>query len=233
MVRCPRTSSGRNERKAPLILISDQPAETPRPAVDSRPPSLVVGVGCSRGASADEILDLLETSLEKSGLSKQSVAAFTSIDVKRDEAGLLEAAERIDIPVHFHPAEVLSAIEAPNPSEVVQQAVGTPSVAEAAVASPGAELVLEKRKSANVTVAIGRLTARGRLVLVSLGPGEDVLIPPLAREVLAASELVVGLDQYVDRVRHLLRPGTRVLTPPLGNEMERAELALSEARGGR
>jgi cobalt-precorrin 5A hydrolase / cobalt-factor III methyltransferase / precorrin-3B C17-methyltransferase len=29
-----------------------------------------------------------------------------------------------------------------------------------------------------------------------------------------------------------LRPGTRVLTPPLGNEMERAELALSEARAG-
>jgi cobalt-precorrin 5A hydrolase/precorrin-3B C17-methyltransferase len=43
---------------------------------------------------------------------------------------------------------------------------------------------------------------------------------------------VVGLDQYVDRVRHLLRPGTRVLTPPLGNEIQRAELALEEARSG-
>jgi cobalt-precorrin 5A hydrolase/precorrin-3B C17-methyltransferase len=73
---------------------------------------------------------------------------------------------------------------------------------------------------------------RGRLALVSLGPGEDILIPSLAREVLAASELVVGLDQYVDRVRHLLRPGTQILTPPLGSEMERAELALSEARAG-
>jgi cobalt-precorrin 5A hydrolase/precorrin-3B C17-methyltransferase len=67
---------------------------------------------------------------------------------------------------------------------------------------------------------------------VSLGPGEDILIPSLAREVLAASELVVGLDQYVDRVRHLLRPGTQILTLPLGSEMERAELALSEARAG-
>jgi len=221
-----------DERKAPLILISDQPAETHRPAVVYRPPSLVAGVGCSRGANADEILDLLGASLEECGLSRQSVAAFASIDMKRDEVGLLEAAERMDIPVHFHPAEVLSTIEAPNPSEVVQQAVGTPSVAEAAVVSSGAELVLEKRKSANATVAIGRLPAKGRLALVSLGPGEDVLIPPLAREALAASELVVGLDQYVDRVRHLLRPGTRVLTPPLGNEMERAELALSEARAG-
>jgi len=36
----------------------------------------------------------------------------------------------------------------------------------------------------------------------------------------------------VDRVRHLLRPCTRVLTPPLGNEIERAELALGEASAG-
>jgi cobalt-precorrin 5A hydrolase / precorrin-3B C17-methyltransferase len=42
----------------------------------------------------------------------------------------------------------------------------------------------------------------------------------------------VGLDQYVDRIRHLLRRGTRVLTPPLGNEVERAQLALTEARAG-
>jgi cobalt-precorrin 5A hydrolase/precorrin-3B C17-methyltransferase len=76
------------------------------------------------------------------------------------------------------------------------------------------------------------LPARGRLALVSLGPGEDRLVPPLAREALVTSELVVGLDQYVDRIRHLLRPGTRVLTPPLGNEVERAELALAEASSG-
>ena len=220
------------EREAPLILISDGLGEVPRPSVIYRPPSLVVGVGCSRGAGAGEIIGLLEASLEGAGLSRKSVAVLASIDVKRDEAGLLEAANRLDAPVHFVSAEDLSAAEVPNPSEVVRGAVGTPSVAEAAVISSGAELVVEKRKSANATVAIGRLPARGRLALVSLGPGEDTLIPPLAREALAASELVVGLDQYVGRVRHLLRPGTRVLTPPLGNEMERVELALSEARSG-
>jgi cobalt-precorrin 5A hydrolase/precorrin-3B C17-methyltransferase len=221
-----------DEWEAPLILISDRLVETPRPTVVYRPPSLVAGVGCSRGAGAEEILDLLRRSLAEAGLTEKSVAVLTSIDVKRDEAGLLQAAEKLDVPIHFHPAEALSVVEAPNPSEVVREAVGTPSVAEASVISSGAELVLEKRKSANATVAVGRLPVRGRLALVSLGPGEDSLIPPLAREALSFSEIVVGLDQYVDRIRHLLRPGTRVLTPPLGNEMERAELALAEARAG-
>jgi cobalt-precorrin 5A hydrolase/precorrin-3B C17-methyltransferase len=218
--------------KAPLILISDRLVKTPRPAVVYRPPSLVAGVGCSKGVGAEEILDLLHRSLAEARLSAKSIAALASIEVKRDEAGLLEAAEGLDVPMHFHPAEALRAVETPNPSEVVREAVGTPSVAEAAVISSGAELVLEKRKSANATVAIGRIPVRGRLALVSLGPGEDTLVPPLAREALAASELVVGLDQYVDRIRHLLRPGTRVLTPPLGNEVERAELALAEVRAG-
>jgi cobalt-precorrin 5A hydrolase/precorrin-3B C17-methyltransferase len=221
-----------SELEAPLILISDRLEEIPRPSVVYRPPSLVAGVGCSRGAGADEIVGLLEASLEEAGLSRKSIAALASIDAKRDEAGLLEAAEILGVPVRFFPAEDLSVTEVPNPSEIVLGAVGTPSVAEAAVISSGAELVLEKRKSANATVAIGRLPVMGRLALVSLGPGEDTLIPPLAREALAASELVVGLGQYVARVRHLLRPGTQILASPLGSEIERAELALSEARAG-
>jgi cobalt-precorrin 5A hydrolase/precorrin-3B C17-methyltransferase len=228
----PENVARTDQPEAPLILISDRLDKVPHPAVIYRPPSLVVGVGCSRGAGTDEIVALIEASVLDAGLSSNSVATLVSIDAKRDEAGLLEAASRLDVPVRFFPAEELARANVPNPSEVVRGAVGTPSVAEAAVVSSGAELIVEKRKSANATVAIGRLPVRGRLALVSLGPGEDALIPPLAREALAASELIVGLDQYVDRVRHLLRPGTRVLTPPLGNEIERAQLALSEARAG-
>ena len=220
------------EIEPPLLEISDRLLATPRLSVVYRPPSLVAGVGCSRGADAAEILDLLDSALHEAGLSQKSVAVLASVDVKSDEAGLLEAADALGVPLHFHSAEELAAVDTPNPSSVVAGAVGTPSVAEASVLASGAELLLEKRKSANATVAIGRLPVRGRLTLVSLGPGEDALIPPLAREALATSELVVGLGQYVERIRHLLRPGTRVLTLPLGEEVERAEKALAEARAG-
>ncbi|HEY6752653.1 MAG TPA: precorrin-3B C(17)-methyltransferase [Rubrobacteraceae bacterium] len=220
------------EIEPPLLEISDRLLATPHLSVVYRPPSLVAGVGCSRGADAAEILDLLDSALHEAGLSQKSVAVLASVDVKSDEAGLLEAADALGVPLHFHSAEELAAVETPNPSPVVAGAVGTPSVAEASVLVSGAELLLEKRKSANATVAIGRLPVRGRLTLVSLGPGEDALIPPLARDALAASELIVGLGQYVERIRHLLRPGTRVLTLPLGEEVERAEKALAEARDG-
>jgi cobalt-precorrin 5A hydrolase / precorrin-3B C17-methyltransferase len=220
------------EPESPVILISDRAVSVPRPAVVYRPPSLVVGVGCSRSAKAGEILDLLDRSLREVGLSKKSVASLASIEAKSDEAGLLEAAQKLDVPLRFYAAEELSAMEVPNPSTVVESAVGTPSVAEASVLASGAELVAEKRKSRNATVAVGRLPVRGRLSLVGLGPGGDALIPPLARDALAASELVVGLGQYVERIEHLLRPGTQVSTPPLGSEVERAKGALAEARAG-
>jgi cobalt-precorrin 5A hydrolase/precorrin-3B C17-methyltransferase len=228
----PKNLVSAEEPRAPLVFVSDRDLDLPRPAVVYRPPSLVAGVGCSRGASAGEILGLLRASLAEAGLAEGSVSSLGSIDAKRDEAGLLEAAESLGVPLRFHAAEELSAVEAPNPSPVVREAVGTPSVAEAAVLVSGAHLVLHKRKSAMATVALGRLPARGRLMLVSLGPGEGGLIPPLARDALASSELVVGLDQYVDRVRHLLRPGTEVLTMPLGDEVARAEAAIAEARAG-
>ena len=221
------------EAEPPLILISDRLfPDLPHPSIVYRPPSLVVGVGCSRGAGAAEILGLLDSSLREARLSPKSVATLVSIDVKYGEPGLLGAAEELGVPLSFHTAGELVAVEVPNPSTAVAGAVGTPSVAEAAVLVSGAQLLLEKRKSPNATVAIGRLPVRGRLALVSLGPGDDALIPPLARDALVASELVVGLDQYIERVRYLFKPGTRVLALPLGDEISRAREALAEACAG-
>jgi cobalt-precorrin 5A hydrolase/precorrin-3B C17-methyltransferase len=42
----------------------------------------------------------------------------------------------------------------------------------------------------------------------------------------------VGLDQYVDQVRDLLRPGTRVLEYQIGEEQERAHAAVRLAEQG-
>lgn len=225
-------SGGMPEDGTPALVISDRISKFPRPSVVYRPPSLVAGVGCSRGASAGEILELLRSSLREARLSEKSIAHLASVEAKRDEPGLREAARELGLEVRFHHADELSGIEAPNPSEAALKAVGTPSVCEAAALAGGGELVVEKQKSENATVAITRKLVRGKLYLISLGPGEDSLIPPLAREALSRSELVVGLDQYVDRIKHMLRPGTRIETPPLGNEVERAEMAVAEARSG-
>ena len=218
---------------APCLVVSDRLVDPPRPALVYRPPSLVVGVGCSRGAPAAEILGHLDATLAEAGLVAASIVALASVDAKRDEPGLAEAARARRWPLRFHPAEELARLAVPNPSAAAARAVGTPSVAEAAALAGGrAELVVPKRKTARVTVAVARVRPRGRLYLVGTGPGEASLIPPLARDALARCELVVGLDRYVEQVRGFLRPATRVAASGIGGEVERARLAAGEAAAG-
>lgn len=217
----------------PCIIVSDRLVTPPRPAVVYRPPTLVVGVGCSRGAEASEILELIDAALAEARLAPESVAALASVNRKADEAGLLAAAAERGWPLRFYEPEVLATIGVPNPSPVVARAVGTPSVAEAAALASGGELVSAKRTSARVTVAVARRAPRGRLFLVSLGPGDTALVPERARQALARAELVVGLERYVEQARPLLRPGTRIEASAIGQEQARACRAVAEARSGR
>jgi cobalt-precorrin 5A hydrolase/precorrin-3B C17-methyltransferase len=105
-------------------------------------------------------------------------------------------------------------------------------VAEAAALTYGDELVVGKRKSAMATVALARIRPRGRLALVSLGPGDRGLVTPRAIDELRRASVVVGLDRYVEQVRDVLRPATRVLRSGLGDEEKRASTAVAEARKG-
>jgi cobalt-precorrin 5A hydrolase / cobalt-factor III methyltransferase / precorrin-3B C17-methyltransferase len=221
------------EPRPPCLLITDRLLDPSRPAVVYRPPSLVVGVGCSSGAPAAEIGGLIDVALAEAGLAAASITGIASVDAKRGEPGLRQAASERGWPLRFHEAEALARISVPNPSAAVARAVGTPSVAEAAALAAGpASLVVPKRKSEHVTVAVARLRPRGRLYVVGTGPGDLDLLPPMARAALARCELVVGLDRYVDRVRELLRPGTRIAASAIGDELERGRLAVGEAATG-
>ncbi|GAA1974106.1 precorrin-3B C(17)-methyltransferase [Catenulispora subtropica] len=225
-----------------LISISDA---TEAEGLVYRPPSLVVGVGAARGVTAEEVLDAVDRALAAGGLSAASVARLASVEAKAGEAGILEAARRRDWPVVFHPAPELAAVDVPNPSSVVLAEVGTPSVSEAAARYDGpnrplAELIVPKTKSvpdtgraAMATAAVARLAVRGRLALIGLGPGARDLVSPRAVAELRRASVVIGLDQYLDQIRDLLRPGAEVRATGLGSEEERAKDAVETARSGR
>ncbi|MFJ1871635.1 precorrin-3B C(17)-methyltransferase [Streptomyces chartreusis] len=221
------------------IRVTDRLVEPGEREVVLRPPSLVVGVGASRGAPADEVLGLVESALRDAGLSPASLAELATVDAKADEPGILEAAERLGVPLVTHSADELAVVEVPNPSDAPLAAVGTPSVAEAAALVGGGELLVPKRKSertdgrpAMATCAVVRRPGRGRLSVVGLGPGARDLLTPRAKAELRRASVLVGLDQYVDQIRDLLRPGTRILESGLGAEEERARTAVEEARKG-
>ncbi|MGW4346264.1 precorrin-3B C(17)-methyltransferase [Streptomyces sp. NPDC004690] len=227
------------DRGAYVVRVTDRAAQPADGEVLLRPPSLVVGVGASRGAPVDEVLELVEGALREAGLSARSVAELATVAAKSEEPGIVGAAGRLGVPLVTYSAEELAAVAVPNPSGAPLAAVGTPSVAEAAALACGGELLVPKRKSrradgrpAMATCAVVRRPVRGRLAVVGLGPGARDLLTPRATAELRRAAVLVGLDQYVDQIRDLLRPGTRVLESGLGAEEERARTAVAEARKG-
>ncbi|MER7334301.1 MULTISPECIES: precorrin-3B C(17)-methyltransferase [unclassified Micromonospora] len=227
-----------NVRPAPApagyrLLVTDRVVPLDDRTAVLRPPSLVAGVGASRGVPAAEVRGLLDRVLAEAGLSPASLRHLASADIKADEAGIRATADALGVPLVTHPAAELAAVDVPHPSEVVRAAVGTPSVAEAAALLGGdAALLVPKTATAMATVAVARHAPRGRLAIVGLGPGAPDLRTGRAVAELRRAAVVVGLDQYVDQVRDLLRPGTRVLASGLGAEEERARAAVAEAVAG-
>jgi cobalt-precorrin 5A hydrolase / precorrin-3B C17-methyltransferase len=231
----------------PTILISDLAShQGGHSTVVLRPPSLVVGMGASRGASTGEARRLLDEALQHAGLAIESVATIATAQIKGDEQALIDLARQLGVPLVTHSAAALGQVKVPNPSEVVRAAVGVPSVSEAAALlgaracldGPGlcdqttADLIVTKTASAMATVAIARHRPRGRLAIVGLGPGSRDLLTAAARRELRRASVIVGLDQYVDQIRDLLRPGTEILSSGLGQEEERAHTAVARARDG-
>ncbi len=223
--------------RPPVIVVTDRADIRPGAGVVVlRPPSLVVGVGASRGVPPGEVGRLIDDVLRDLGRSTTAVMTIATADVKADEPGLREAAAERGLSLTTFAAGQLAAVPVPNPSDVVRRAVGTPSVAEAAAllaAGPGAMLVAQKRASEHATVAVARRAARGRLALVGIGPGARDLLTPRAVAELRRASVVVGLDSYITQVADELRPGTRVLSSGLGAEQERAAAAVAEATAGR
>ena len=75
-------------------------------------PTLVAGLGCQRGCSADAMLELIESSLRVHDLELQDLTALASIDLKSNEPGLLDLARLLRLPLTVFNAQQLTSYEA-------------------------------------------------------------------------------------------------------------------------
>jgi cobalt-precorrin 5A hydrolase/precorrin-3B C17-methyltransferase len=223
-----------------LVTVTDGRRRAGPGEVLLRPSSLVVGAGASRGADPGGLAAAVAAALDASGRDPACVSAVATAEVKADEPAVVALACSLGVPLLTYPAEVLAARPVPNPSPVVDAAVGTPSVAEAAAllaAGPDSTLVSEKTVSAgrDSTVAVARRRRPiGHLSVVGLGPGRAGARTPEAAAAVRHAEVVIGYGPYVDQAADLLGAGQEVVRSPIGAEKERARQALDRAgRGAR
>lgn len=121
------------------------------------PPAAVLGMGCRRGKDAEEILTAAQEAVLRNGLYQQSVAKLVSIDLKKEEQGLLALAKKWNIPFETFSEEDLQKAEGTfTPSAFVQEITGVDNVCErSAVLGSGHGTLIQKKISGNgVTTAV-------------------------------------------------------------------------------
>ena len=226
------------------VLRSFKPgAELPK--VQWHPRVLWLGIGCERDTDKALIAYAVEKVCAENHLAVEAIAGIATLSLKADEAGLLEFVREKNWPLECFDAETLKPVSVPNPSAVVEQVVGTPSVAEAAAiaVTKADQLRVQKQiiKKAGhkgaVTIAIAQAqteyTGRtGKLHLVGTGPGSLNQITPAAKAAISSADVVIGYKLYVDLIRPLLRPGQIVEALPITQERARAERAIELANWG-
>ncbi len=120
------------------------------------PKIVSVGVGCRRGASFDAIYNAVKTVLSDCGISPLAIKSINSIELKKDEAGLIKAAEALEVPFNTYKEEELNSIDGEfSHSEFVKFTAGVDTVCEraAVMGSKSMKLHIKKTVINSVTVA--------------------------------------------------------------------------------
>ena len=140
-----------------------------------RPKSLVVGMGCRRGVPEEELAQLLDETLSRHNLCRDSVKCIATAELKRDEVGIGLLADKLGVPVHCYSGDELNSIfqrhnadeslaaepprVRPTPSETAHRLLGIWGVSEpAALLASGADgLLVTRKKTTKATIAVARI----------------------------------------------------------------------------
>ena len=120
----------------------------------------VLGMGCKKGKAFSELQSFVEDVIKEENIEIREVFAMASIDIKREEWGLLYLSCFYHLPFFTYTAEELQALPGSfSASCFVAQVTGVPNVCERssmAAAGEDAELVMKKQAKDGMTIAIAK-----------------------------------------------------------------------------
>ncbi|MDR0363233.1 MAG: cobalamin biosynthesis protein [Planctomycetota bacterium] len=121
--------------------------------------SLIVGVGCRKGVAVEDVVAAIEEGLALIDTDVEDLRLIASVDVKKDESGLIEAAKSLGRPLRFISSDAVrnSALNF-SESPAARKRVNLPAVAEPAALLAGrrTKLLLPKTVINGVTVAVAK-----------------------------------------------------------------------------
>lgn len=146
------------EFQEPAVIVSPQVIDgaVSGPFIQLKPRNLMIGIGCRRGVSLQEVCHAFTQVMHRFGLDERCVKAAATIDIKFEEVALQQFAAKLDIPLlTFSKAEIETLDGTYEPSEWVKNKVGVGGVCEPAahLAARGGMTIIPKQKIGAVTIS--------------------------------------------------------------------------------
>lgn len=122
-----------------------------------RPKNLIIGIGCKRDTTREQIKKAVGDFMLKNNKSIKSIKCFATIDLKKDEKGLLEFCHEMGLELRIIPRQEIESIEGYYTcSEFVKEKIGVASVAEpcSVLGSSMGRLICKKTAYQGITLAL-------------------------------------------------------------------------------
>lgn len=127
-----------------------------------RPKNINLGIGCKKGIEARRIKEAIENSLKEVNLSTKSIKSMATVEVKKHEAGIIEAAEFYNCPLKIFTIEEIEQVEEMfQKSQFVKDSIGVYSVSEPSAYLLGGQLIMRKSKHNGITISISKENHNG------------------------------------------------------------------------
>lgn len=121
------------------------------------PKNINIGIGCRRGMEGKRIIEAIENILTQLNLSSKGIKAIGTIEVKKDEIGIIEACNHFNCPLKIFTLEEIKKIEDNFPkSQFVKKTIGVYSVSEPSAYLLGGKMLTGKIKIDGITISVAK-----------------------------------------------------------------------------
>lgn len=122
------------------------------------PKNLILGIGCRKNTSANDIIKAIENLIDKHNLEIKAVKHIATVDVKKDEQGLIEAAKFLGLELKVISREEIKKVEHLfEGSDFVLENIGVKAVSEPVAllsSAQNGEFIVMKSKHNGITISI-------------------------------------------------------------------------------
>lgn len=148
-----------------LIIVSSENLQIENiniPYIYLRPKNINIGIGCRKGVEGKRIIEAVEFAMKELNLSKNSIKAIGTVEVKKDEEGIIDAARYFNCPIKIFTIEEIKEVEDKfEKSQFVKDTIGVYSVSEPSAYLLGGKLIKEKSKYNGITISISKEIRNG------------------------------------------------------------------------